>query len=69
MIVLARKFREHGIDGWIALQVHDEITAIVREDQVELASQLMQDAMENTTKLSIPLSAMPQTADNWGEAK
>jgi DNA polymerase I-like protein with 3'-5' exonuclease and polymerase domains len=69
MIALARMFKKHNIDGWIALQVHDEVTAIVREDQAELAAALMKQAMENTTKISIPLVAEPLIADNWGEAK
>jgi DNA polymerase I-like protein with 3'-5' exonuclease and polymerase domains len=69
MIALAREFKKHNIDGWIALQVHDEVTAIVREDQAELAAKLMKACMENTTKISIPLVAEPLIADNWGEAK
>lgn len=69
MIALARAFKKHGIVGWIGLQVHDEITAIIREDQAQLASDLMKQAMEQTTKISIPLVAEPLIADNWGEAK
>lgn len=69
MIALARLFKLHNIDGWIALQVHDEITAIVKAEQAELAAKLMKDAMENTTKISVPLIAEPLIADNWGEAK
>lgn len=69
MIALAREFKKHNIDGWIALQVHDEVTAIVREDQAELASKLMKDCMENTTKINVPLIAEPLIADNWGDAK
>ena len=69
MIALARAFKKHNIDGWIGLQVHDEITAIIREDQAQLAADLMKQAMEQTTKISIPLVAEPLIADNWGEAK
>jgi len=69
MIAIARKFKEYNIDGWIALQVHDEITCVVNEKQAELASKLIQDCMENTTKISIPLTAEPLIADNWGDSK
>lgn len=69
MIDLAKKFKEHSIDGWIALQVHDEITCIVSEAHSKLAAELLQGCMENTTKISIDLHAEPLIADNWAEAK
>lgn len=69
MIAIARQFKLEGIDGYIALQVHDEITCIVREDQAVRASSIVKDCMENTTKISVPLGAEPLIADNWGEAK
>lgn len=69
MIATVKAFKENNIDGWVALQVHDEITCIVREDQAELASKILRDCMENTTKISVPLQAEPLIADNWAEAK
>ena len=69
MIAITRQFKEEGIDGYIALQVHDEITCIVREDHAERASEIVKYCMENTTKISVPLGAEPLIADNWGEAK
>lgn len=69
MIAITRQFKEEGIDGYIALQVHDEITCIVREDHAERASEIVKHCMENTTKISVPLGAEPLIADNWGEAK
>lgn len=69
MIAMRRAFKKHNIDGYIALQVHDEITCIVREDQAQLAVKLQQEAMENTTKISVPLVAEPKIAKNWADAK
>jgi DNA polymerase-1 len=69
MISIARKFKQNNIDGWISLQVHDEITCIVNESQADLAAKIVQDCMENTTKISVPLTAEPLIADNWGDAK
>jgi len=69
MIATARAFKQHNINGYIALTIHDEITCIVIEEQANLASKLLQDCMENTTKLSVPLSAIPIIGDNWGESK
>jgi len=72
MIKLARAFKKHNIDGWIALQVHDEITCIVREHQADLAARLLKDAMENndiTRQIDIPIVAEPIISTNFAEAK
>jgi DNA polymerase I-like protein with 3'-5' exonuclease and polymerase domains len=68
-IALARAMKAHVIDGWIAAQTHDEVTVLVREDQAELLAKLMREAMENTTKISVPLQAEPIIGNNWSECK
>jgi len=68
-IAIANEFERLGIDGYICAQVHDEITTIVREDQVEQAVEIIQRCMETTTLVDVPLSAEPLVADNWAEAK
>jgi DNA polymerase I-like protein with 3'-5' exonuclease and polymerase domains len=69
MIATYRRFREEGLDAWIVVQVHDEITCVARKDQAERAAEILQECMEQTTTLSIPLQAEPQIADNWAESK
>jgi DNA polymerase I-like protein with 3'-5' exonuclease and polymerase domains len=69
MIATMREFKRQGLDAWVALQVHDEITCIAREDQAERAGEVLKVCMEQTTKISVPLSAEPLIADNWAEAK
>jgi DNA polymerase I-like protein with 3'-5' exonuclease and polymerase domains len=69
MIWIAREFKANNIDGYIALTVHDEITCIVKEDQAEWASEIVQYCMENIVELSVPLKAEPVIAKNWAEAK
>lgn len=72
LIKLSDAFKEHNVDGWIALQIHDEITCIVKEDQAEFVSGLLKDAMENnpvTEQIDIPMIAEPLIADNFAEAK
>jgi DNA polymerase I-like protein with 3'-5' exonuclease and polymerase domains len=64
-----RLFKEHGVDGGVVAMVHDEICCIAREDQAELAKELLQEAMENTTKISVPLIASPIIGRNWKECK
>jgi DNA polymerase I-like protein with 3'-5' exonuclease and polymerase domains len=72
LIKLSRLFKENNIDGWIALQVHDEITCIVREDQAELGAKLLKESMEKnwvTARIDVPIIAEPLIADNLAEAK
>lgn len=69
MISTAREFRKHNLDAWVALQVHDEITCIAREDHAQKAAEILKNCMEQTTKISVPLTAEPIIADNWAEAK
>lgn len=69
MIATMREFRRAGLDAWVALQVHDEITCVAREDQADLAANILKVCMEQTTKISVPLNAEPIIADNWAEAK
>lgn len=69
MIQIARRFKTEGIEGYIALQVHDEITCIVKDADAERAKQILKECMEQTTKIAVPLVAEPLIAQNWAEAK
>lgn len=69
MLAATREFKRRGIDGYISAQVHDEITCIVKEEQAELARKILKEAMENTTKIEVPLISEPMIADNWADAK
>lgn len=72
MLDTNRKFAEQGLDAWVCLQVHDEITCYAREDQAEAASELLRDGMENNEfakRIDIAMIADPLIADNLKEAK
>ena len=72
MIKLSKLFKKNKIDGWIALSVHDEVTCIVKEDQVKFAAELLQDSMQNneiTQQIDIPILAEPIIAANLADAK
>ena len=59
-----KKFKEYNVDGYLALQIHDQCVAVVKEADVPKAVEIFKDCMENSTKISIPLEADPQVADN-----
>lgn len=72
MLDTTRLFIEHEIDGYVCLQVHDEITCYAREDQAELAASLLKQGMEENSVaklLDIPMLADPVICDNIKDAK
>jgi DNA polymerase-1 len=59
-----REFKKRGIAGWVCAQIHDQIVCEVPKENAEEAAKIVQDKMENTTKLSIALKAPPMIAHN-----
>jgi DNA polymerase I-like protein with 3'-5' exonuclease and polymerase domains len=64
-IAINRKLKQAGIIGWVCAQIHDQIITEVEESRAEEAAKLVQDAMENTTKISLQLKAPPAISHNW----
>jgi DNA polymerase I-like protein with 3'-5' exonuclease and polymerase domains len=63
-LAINRKFQEVGIKGWVCAQIHDQLVIEVDHVKAEEAARIVQDLMENTTKLSIALKAPPALAHN-----
>ena len=64
-IAINRRFKQEGINGWVCAQIHDQIICEVEGGKAEQAAKIVQDCMENTTKLSIALKAPPVIAHNF----
>jgi len=74
MLTTQRTFRDNGLDAWICLQVHDEITGYARIDQAEKAKELLQFGMEQNMytlplKSEVAMIAEPVICDNLKESK
>lgn len=74
MLTTNRSFRYHGINAWVALQVHDEIMCYAREDQSEMARSSLQQGMEdniftNPLKSEVIMSAKPIICNSLKESK
>ena len=69
MIEIYNKLREEKLDAKIVLQVHDELIIECKIEEKEKVKEILQNGMENATKLSIPLKAEVSEATNWYEAK
>jgi len=67
-IQINRKLKEMGIDGRVQAQIHDQLIVNVPEEYAELVAPIVQDLMENTTKLpGVTLKAPPEIANNFRE--
>jgi DNA polymerase I-like protein with 3'-5' exonuclease and polymerase domains len=64
-IAINREFKAKGIKGQVVAQIHDQLIMEVEEARSKEAADIVQDKMENTTKLKIPLVAIPSIAHNW----
>lgn len=64
MVAIAKKFKELGW-GRVVAQIHDQGIYEVPEQHAQEAAKLIQDLMENTYKISIPLKAPPAIATNF----
>ena len=60
--------RREKIEGRLILQVHDELIFEVREDQAELARDLICEAMRNAAKLNVELKAESGIGSDWFSA-
>jgi DNA polymerase I-like protein with 3'-5' exonuclease and polymerase domains len=69
-ILIMNEFAKQNIDGYVAIQVHDELGAIVREDQAELAYKIMDQCMANSIDISpIKLKTEGKIGNNLAECK
>jgi DNA polymerase-1 len=68
-IAMQRRFAEAGLRAKVCLQIHDEVILRAHKDDAERAAKLMQECMENTYKLSVPLIAEPHIGTRYGDIK
>lgn len=68
-IKIVDAFQSEGIDGHICGVIHDELIVSIPETQKERACEIVQDCMENTTKLKVPLYAEPNLTYNFRDGK
>ena len=67
-VQINRKLEEMGVDGRVQAQVHDQLLINVPEHEAERVAPVVQEIMENTTKLAgVTLKAPPEISDNWKE--
>ena len=63
-IAMSRNFLEQGLDAWVSLQIHDQLVISCNKNCIDKVKTIVQDCMENTNKLAMPLIAKPEIAYN-----
>lgn len=66
---IQNEFKARNIDATIIMNVHDEIVVSAPIDQVDIVKEIIQSKMEQTTQLSVPLTAEPQVGTKYSELK
>lgn len=63
MVRLHQKLKD--LQGFMTIQVHDEIVAEVPEEKTQEAAELIRETMENCVKLKVPLKVEVKTGKRW----
>ena len=69
MIKIDRLLAEQKLRTRMVLQVHDELLFEVPEDETEVVTNLVKQAMENVIQLTIPIAADLSFGPNWRDVK
>ena len=69
MINVYKELKKSKINAKIILQVHDELIIECKKEDKDIVKTILQNCMENATKLLVPLKVEVSEAENWYEAK
>ena len=69
MINVDKKLKERNMRTRLILQVHDELLLEAPEDEIEMASHILNDEMVNAVNLKVKMVASVEKGSNWYEAK
>lgn len=63
-IAMSKEFLANSLDAWVSLQIHDQLVISCSKNYIDKVKEIVQDCMENTNKLAMPLIAKPEIAYN-----
>lgn len=69
MVEIYDEFRKRNLKSKMLIQVHDELVFNVLKDELDEVKEIVQNIMENTFKLDVPLKVDIEVGENWYEAK
>jgi DNA polymerase I-like protein with 3'-5' exonuclease and polymerase domains len=65
MIQIMDDFSDQNIDGYVCATVHDQIIVNVSNNDVDKATEIVENRMTTVVKLSVDLKAPPELSNNW----
>ena len=69
MVNVYKRLKENNLKARLVLQVHDELIVEAPKDEVEIASKILKEEMENAYPLSVPLSVDMNVGKSWYDTK
>ncbi len=69
MVRVHQRLEKEHIDAKLILQVHDELIVEAAEDQIDRASAILQEEMENAAAMRVKLSVEAKTGKTWFDTK
>ncbi len=67
MIEIDKEITNKGLEGFLIIQVHDELIYEVPDSEISVFKGLIRDKMENIYKLKVPITTDIQVGKNWKE--
>jgi DNA polymerase-1 len=68
-IALAKELQRRKLNAKFFLTLHDELCIESSKEHANEVAEVLKDVMENTTKLSVPLTAVPVIGQKYGDLK
>lgn len=67
MIEIDKEIKERKLQGFMILQIHDELIFEIPDEEIEVFTHLVKTKMEQVLKLSVPIEVHIAIGKNWGE--
>ncbi|MCX5817679.1 MAG: DNA polymerase I [Proteobacteria bacterium] len=68
MVNIHRKMKEKGLSSRLIMQIHDELVLEVKDEEAEIAKDIVKTEMENVIMLSVPLKVSLGMGKSWAES-
>ncbi len=67
MIEIDKKLEQQKLQGYLILQIHDELIFEIPDSEIPIFKELIKNEMENVVSLKVPLTVDIQVGKNWAE--
>jgi DNA polymerase-1 len=68
MVNIHRKIKEKDLSSRLIMQIHDELVLEVKDEEAEIAKDIVRTEMENVIMLSVPLKVSLGMGKSWAES-